>query len=254
MGATDSRLYYYPGQTAAGSTPLQAIDLGRRVASLDRTPSPVGFGGLSLGGAQSFAAVHTEHAVTIEASGIPTGAVQRQLVALVSHAKRGGVFGFAADHAKFFAAYYAGPSEVAGGDDLSSLIFPFPAWHAWQTSGTLGAGDIIAVESLDGPSEEHEVSSVPLREEVGASVVLDGNVAFNYRNGFLLREKYSFPALVLTERGRTAQCLTSVGDHTWTLRLECRRDAGAIRRLSTRLPGTSGTPGTVIGTPYAPRA
>lgn len=255
MGATDSRFYYYPGSTAAGSTPLQTIDLGRRVASLERMPSPVGFGALSLGGTQAYAHVHTEHTVTIEAQGIPTGDVQRQLVALVSHAKRGGVFGFAADHSKFFAGYYA-PTivELFAGEDLSGRILPFPAWHYWQTAGTLAAGDVVAVESLDGPSEEHAVSSVPLRDAIGASLVLDGNLAFNYRNGFLLREKYSFPALVLTERGRAAQCLTSVGDHTWTIRLECRRDAGAIRRLGTQLPGTAGTPGTVLGTPYAPRA
>lgn len=245
---SNSYFYFYPGETASGTTPLQTIDTGRRAAAVDRQGSAVEFAAESLDGRLVAHHVHTNRIVTIEIAGIPTGAVQRQLVALVSHARKRGVFGFSVDHAKFFAAFRSEGDVLPAGSDLGGVVFPFPRWHYWQTSG-LGSGDIVAVESMSGTAEEHEVSSVSLRTEVGASLVLDGNLAFRYRD-VLVREKYSWPALTLVDP--TAPILTSVGDHTWALQMQCRVAVEAIAGLRRTLPGTSGTPGNTIGTPYAP--
>lgn len=250
MGATDSRFWYYPGATADGRTPLQPVDLGRRAALVEEEPAPVDFGVSTLGGLHVVQTWAVDLLVTVRVEGIPDGSTQKQLHALCNHLRRGGLCGFALDASRFFAATRRTGLSVDPGSDLSGVVLTGPYWYSWNTSPTVTNGS-VAVEGFDGERMLHAISSLPAYDSTYANVVLDGNLEFPVTD-FLIRERYSYPALRLTPEGRRAPLLTSRLGHTWALDLPLQVDRHALRNTVRSLPGTNGKPATV-GTPYAPR-
>lgn len=252
----NSYFYYYPGTYPDGATPLRALDLGRRAALIDESPAPVEFSVGNLSGAETVQTWAVDLPVTITAEGIPIGLVQRQLSALVSHARRGGVFGFSLDHAKTWAATRTGGLSVAAGSTLGSVVLTGPYWRAWQTSPTLGSGDLVAVESLDGARRMvHAVSAVGAYSTAHAGITIDGFTEFSLTD-FIVRYRYTYPALRLTNAARRAPLLSTTNGHTWALSLECvvARDvlARPTASILAPLPGITGVPATTP-TAYGPR-
>ncbi|MGA0848322.1 MAG: hypothetical protein ACO3RX_00075 [Chthoniobacterales bacterium] len=252
MGANDSRFYYYPGTQPDGSTPLQPIDLGRLAGLVDETPEPVEFSVGSLAGRETVQTWAVDLPVRITVDGIPAGVLQRQLQALTSHLRRGGVVGFALVHAKFFAACRQGGLLVSAGSDLSGVPLGESNWYQWNTSTSLGSGDLVAVEGFDGVRMVHAVSSVGLWSAYSAQITLDGNLEFPVGD-FVVRERYTYPALRLAPDGRRAPLLSTANGHTWSLDLPLVVDRYTLRETLSELPGTSGAPATTGG-PWRPRA
>ena len=252
MGANDSRFYYYPGTQAAGSTPLQPVDLGRLAGLVDEAPEPVEFSVSSLAGRETVQTWAVDLPVRITVGGIPAGALQRQLQAMCSHLRRGGVVAFALVHAKFFAATRQGGLVVNAGSDLSGVPLSESNWYQMNTSTSLGSGDLVAVEGFDGVRMVHAVSSVGLWSSYAAQITLDGNLEFPVSD-FTVRERYTYPALRLTPRGRTQPLISTRNGHTWDLDLPLVADRNALRETRSELPGTSGAPATTGG-PWEPRA
>ncbi len=251
----NSRFYYYPGTNATGATPLQPVDLGRRAAVVDDLPAPIEFAVGNMAGGEVVQTWAVDLQVTITAEGIPAGDNQRQLASMVSHLRRGGIIGFALDHAKFWCATRTGGLSLAAGSDLSAVILGGPYWRAWQSSPTLGSGDEVAIEGFEGRRTVQGVSSVPAYTDVYANIVLDGNLPTSLTD-FVVRERYSYPALRLTPDGRRAPLLATTNGHTWSLNLPLTVARDVLARptatILSPLPGTSGAPATT-GTAYGPR-
>jgi len=248
----NSYFYYYPAILPGGRAPLAAIDMGRRVGSLDRIPQPMLSVGESLSGREAVQVWRVAHGYDIIFDGLADLAVVRKIERMVNHLRRGGLIGFSADHSKTFAAF-RGSAAVVPNTDLSGISFTGVTWYNWQSSPTLTTSDVVAVQGIDrGQLGRYSLSSLDIYADYAAMVTLSENMQTAVEAPVLLREQYTLPALRLRPSDRMSpSLLTSRAEHTWRLALPLVEDLHALRHAGL-LPGTSGLPTSLAGSPYAP--
>lgn len=143
--------YYYPDRYSS----LERLDLGEGLSDIEEIPGVLVEDAVAMDGTPYRSVLGPAHRVTLTLSrfGSPgANALERDLQALLSYLRRGGVCGFSRDVAKTFAAHASG-AWARGATSLPTYGNQFAAW---RSDGAVAADDEVAVETAP-PTSLYEV-------------------------------------------------------------------------------------------------
>lgn len=153
--------------------------------------------------------------IEIERFGSPgANAVERALMALQNHLDRGGLIGFAKDHAKAFCGVI--PAGLVGGSTV--LRTRGNGFSAWSASGAVAADDEVVIESST-PTWRREISSVA--SVSGNTVTLSEATRYSHPDtSCIVRHRDFYPVLFRPESERGRPIVTSDRRRNYTLDME----------------------------------
>lgn len=226
----NSFLWWYP----QGATAPTAIDLGRKVSDLQLTPTRDRVDVVPAWGVPAASDLGGARGVRISLesmSGFATAdlAIVRKLQALEMHLQRGGFVTFCLDQAKVWGQWTKRLPQA--GDTTIVVLRSTAQFAAYNSSGTVAAGDNITIES---PNPELLREYHLLSAFSGVTCTPTEPIYNTFQQGpVFVRYADFYPALWLPE-GSTGQMLMQ-SDHrrTWTLDLPLVEYPGAIENLSS---------------------
>lgn len=167
------RFYWYPDPDGS----LEETDLDEELSNLEELPAAIVTDAYNGDGSPFRAHIGTRRRVrlTLERFG-PLGKNDRErdLQAMFAHLVRGGVVGATRDHAKTWASV-AAVYPVQRGD--TSIETTGNGFSSWSASGTVAAGDEIAIDGAS-PDFLHEVLALDTLS--GNTVSFDRGLRYTY--------------------------------------------------------------------------
>jgi hypothetical protein len=228
----DPRFYYYP---EGGG--LETVDLAEGLSNIEIVMAIRREDAIGLSGAMSTAILGPSWTVRVvlENFGTPGAvALERKLETLINHLRRGGLCGFARDHAKAFCAARAGASARG----WAYINTGGNAFSAWSAAAVIASGDEVAIEQAPpGCLAEVRLSSgmTGTRIDLSETTVYEMDPA---KGTAWVRHRDFFPVCYLSAEDARTNPLTHDHRRNYTLDLRLSFDSAGLATLLTAGGGT----------------